>query len=262
MKLYRYLSISGEVARKRARDTIVSSLVYFQSPHNFNDPFDCKTLFHSGRVTDAMWQRHYANAIRIQNSRKSEKEIGDLVKSAMKRGLHNNPTYLKTEAKRLQKVLSNAVKKLGILCMSEVSNDILMWSHYSDGHRGICLQFDSVKLQKHFYMEKVQYRTPYITFKEFLDLFDATLLHKLLIFKSAHWCYECEWRAIHNIHRKDARLLRLPRGIITGVILGCQVSDRNRTLVQGWVNSMEGNLQLYEARKNLSSYGVRIFRLT
>jgi len=262
MKLYRYLSLSGEVAKKRTRNTIVSSLIYFQSPNNFNDPFDCKTSFHCGRATDAMWQRHYANAISIQYPRKSEQEIRDLVESAMKLGLHNNPAYRKEEPSRFQAVLSNAVKKLGMLCMSEVNNDILMWSHYSDGHRGICLQFDKIQLQKHFHVEKVQYRSPYPTFKEFLDLVDTNQLHKLLMFKSEHWCYEHEWRTIHNIHRNKARLLRLPPGILTGVILGCQMSDRNRALVEGWKKSMGRTLRLYEARRNLSNYGVRIFRLT
>lgn len=262
MKLYRYLSLSGRVARKRARNTIVSSMVYFQTPNKFNDPFDCKTSFHYGRATDSAWQRHYTNAIRTQNPRKSEQEIRALVESAMKHEFHKEPTFRENELMRFQAVLSNSVKKLGILCMSEINDDILMWSHYSDGHRGICLQFDKKQLQKYFYVEKVQYRSPYPTFKEFLDLVDNNQLHKLLMFKSDHWEYECEWRAIHNIHRNEARLLRLAPGILTGVILGCHMSDRNRAFIEEWVKSMGNTLHLYEARRNLSSYGVRIFRVT
>jgi len=180
----------------------------------------------------------------------------------MKRGLHKEPTFREEELKRFQAVLSDSVKKLGILCMSEINNDILMWSHYSDGHRGICLQFDKKQLQKYFYIEKVQYRSLYPTFKEFLDLVDTNQLHKLLMFKSEHWEYECEWRAIHNIHRNEARLLRLAPGILTGVILGCQMSDRYRALIGEWVKSMGNTLHLYEAKRNLSSYGVQIFRVT
>jgi len=35
-----------------------------------------------------------------------------------------------------------AIGKYGVLCFSRRWNNILMWSHYADGHKGICLGFD------------------------------------------------------------------------------------------------------------------------
>jgi hypothetical protein len=28
--------------------------------------------------------------------------------------------------------------KVGVMCISEVPDDILMWSHYADCHKGVC----------------------------------------------------------------------------------------------------------------------------
>lgn len=262
MKLYRYISFRGRRHRKRTRDMILSGLVYFQSPNYFNDPFDCKSAFHYGGATDAEWRRHYENKIRISGRGRSEETINDLVESEMKLGRHKHLTYREEQVKIFQSVLSNAVKKLGMLCLSEVNNDILMWSHYSDGHRGICLQFDKKQLQNQFHVESVQYHSRYTSFKTFLDLIQTSELDRLLKRKSRDWKYEREWRVIHNFESKKARLLRLSPGMLTGVILGCQMSTRDKALVGGWVKSLGGTVQLYEATKNTSTYGVRVQRVT
>jgi hypothetical protein len=31
---------------------------------------------------------------------------------------------------------------VGIYCVSTNYDDVLMWSHYADSHKGICLEFD------------------------------------------------------------------------------------------------------------------------
>ena len=34
------------------------------------------------------------------------------------------------------------VDNICFFCMSKVNDDVLMWSHYADNHRGLCLEFD------------------------------------------------------------------------------------------------------------------------
>ena len=31
----------------------------------------------------------------------------------------------------------------GVCCLSEKHDDVLMWSHYSNGHKGFCLKFET-----------------------------------------------------------------------------------------------------------------------
>jgi hypothetical protein len=226
----------------------------------FNDPFDCKTGFHCGNATEAQWRRHFAHL--AAGLGKSKAQVDTMVQSAVKLGLHKKPAYREAEVQRFHKVLGAAARKLGILCMSEVNNNILMWSHYSNGHRGLCLQFDKERMERQFHLERVRYRTLYPSFQEFLALVDANEMGKLLTFKSQYWEYEAEWRAIHNIRRQSARVIQLKEGILTGIILGCQVGAKDRARIERWIGGKQGTMQLYQSRRNRNSYGVRVYRVT
>lgn len=41
----------------------------------------------------------------------------------------------------------------GVSCFSEKVDDLLMWGHYAEGHRGFCLEFDT-SLEKMFQLAK------------------------------------------------------------------------------------------------------------
>ena len=47
------------------------------------------------------------------------------------------------EGERAAEILAD---KLGILCLSERRDDILMWSHYASSHCGVCLEFDTKRM--------------------------------------------------------------------------------------------------------------------
>lgn len=38
--------------------------------------------------------------------------------------------------------IETELQKFGVTCFTENPTDILMWSHYADNHRGVCLSFD------------------------------------------------------------------------------------------------------------------------
>ncbi len=41
-----------------------------------------------------------------------------------------------------QNVSAGVRASLGVICFSERSDSLLMWSHYADNHNGICIEFD------------------------------------------------------------------------------------------------------------------------
>ncbi len=43
------------------------------------------------------------------------------------------------------KCLKDTFQNWGVYCLCEKPDNLLMWSHYADAHRGICLQFDTKK---------------------------------------------------------------------------------------------------------------------
>jgi hypothetical protein len=84
---------------------------------------------------------------------------------------------------------------IGLLCFSKNRKNPVQWSHYADGHKGMCLGFDVPK----DHVREVQY-------VEARPLVDRARLHanmesghaeikRWLNVKYDHWVYEQEWRA-------------------------------------------------------------------
>src|ERR1700690_3587064 len=99
-----------------------------------------------------------------------------------------------------------------------------MWSHYADGHRGLCLEFDTIYLpfndpQK---LKKVIYSNdrPVLNPVEFLikDRIEITPL----ITKSKKWKYEKEWRLIT---RNGNTAIEYNSRALTGIYFGCSMLD-------------------------------------
>jgi hypothetical protein len=77
--------------------------------------------------------------------------------------------------------------RFGMLCLSETWRNPLLWSHYADRHRGICLGFD---VQDAF-VKKVTYVNERI---ELHPPLSEETMQCLLFTKYAGWNYEQEWR--------------------------------------------------------------------
>ena len=52
-------------------------------------------------------------------------------------------------------------RELGVVCLSEINNNILMWSHYAQGHAGFCIEFERTQENFFQYLNKVSGTTPY-----------------------------------------------------------------------------------------------------
>ena len=66
-------------------------------------------------------------------------------------------------AKTTESLQSN-VDASGVLCLSECHDDILMWSHYGDSHRGICLEFKATNTALFGEAQRVKYAETYTDF--------------------------------------------------------------------------------------------------
>ena len=86
----------------------------------------------------------------------------------------------------------------GILCFSRNWKNPLLWSHYADKHRGICLGFDL----NDFYAQEVKYHNNRLDFDETKNVkyagISAYVLDSLRT-KYSHWQYEEEVRALLDL---------------------------------------------------------------
>lgn len=257
--LYRYLRFNRRGNRltdwedNRLKRILIHNELYFALPMKLNDPFDCKTLFTFEGSDEADFRKFFYSLLRHKFRNLSEKGIKKKVDSIIEKKLHENPQWRKDQIETWLKIQLSENAKLGVLCLSKQRDDILMWSHYADGHTGFCLEFDKEGLKSWNFCGPVRYRKVYPTFKEFVNC--PKELHRLfLLRKSDHWKYEKEWRVIVPRNRH----LRFPDHLLTGVILGCQMPERNRNMICRWAESRRTRPKLYRSYKKENQYGLVI----
>jgi hypothetical protein len=125
--------------------------------------------------------------------------------------------------------------KVGVTCFSKHVDEILLWSHYADMHKGFCLEFDTgvpiMEGQQKTELYEVKY--PKSNSYRRIDILD--ILHKpdvlevLLTTKSYQWYYEKEWR----IFRNDGGGKPYPFNseALTGVYFGYKMPQEDKDVI-------------------------------
>lgn len=88
-------------------------------------------------------------------------------------------------------------KETYIASMTEKKNSVLMWSHYGDMHRGICVEYDFDELVK---CENINFILAPINYKkripEIYPEGNLNWLYRVYTTKAEEWNYEHEWRIL------------------------------------------------------------------
>lgn len=97
------------------------------------------------------------------------------------------------------------IDSYGMICFSASWQNPLMWSHYGDKHKGICLGFEVAEehIKTVLYMDKITKaeRDPH----KFTQFLESGGIDKLLTLKYKDWSYEKELRVIVPIEERDAK---------------------------------------------------------
>lgn len=144
-----------------------------------------------------------------------------------------------------------------VACLTTDNKNTVMWGHYADKHRGICIEYDiSPLLDKNendflildkntndFLIRKINYdRTAMIN--ENIELYDLNLLMDLFSIKSKEWEYENEYRILYydNERRKNGLVRPLT---IKSICFGTETPESDKELICDIVENVE---LLYEAK--------------
>jgi len=157
-------------------------------------------------------------------------------------------------------VLLNFRYKIGVLCLSEVRDSILMWAHYTSGYKGFCLEFiNPMQIQLFAEALKVRYRENYPLCKFFADNRDEKLIAALLT-KSYLWKYEKEWRIIE--HESGPGWYHFPKELLTGIIFGSEMKKEKSDLIINWATKYGFQPVYYIVKQHKERYQLVIERLS
>ena len=251
ISLFKYRSLSEEKDKERVKEIFEDHKVWFSNPKDFNDPFEFQ-FTPSFNATYYEKTKAYARFLKKKSSTLTDNVA--MAKASYKILAMGEKGVKEWEDYRLayfNKILANT----GVFSLTEYRNDILMWSHYADKHRGICIEFCPIRDGKlddklmDFLCQafKVSYpdknNLPTINFYKY-NL--SVLNRKSILTKARHWKYEGEWR-IFDVKGGPGKK-SIPEGIISSVILGCQIEKDVRKWVIDLTSTYPTPVTVYETR--------------
>ncbi len=221
--LYHWQRFTPEFLITLLRDQVI----WCSNPASFNDPWDCKPCYNANLQDERERERHiewYGLITRRQFSELPDAEI-----ARRQQFFRDNPNQFEELTKTISPEMWSAVDELyRVYCLGPDVQNTLMWAHYADSHRGICLEF-STRNDLICCALRVEYGREYPLMRLYSDDPDENLIP--LLTKSDVWSYEREYRLVaqersngtdHETLVTDNNYLKLPDGALTSIIVGCQ----------------------------------------
>ena len=216
---------------------LLARTVYFGSPKNFNDPYDCAITAIVDELSDIGLNTVLS-------------ELGATHIASIEPNIRN---MLSERARQtLREVSEEFVQKRGVTCFSETNENLLMWSHYADSGSGMCLKFDT-RDEMFRKVHPVEYvdAFPAIAADELLAEKNYTRLFELYCNKSKDWSYEREWRAFHGI---AGTKYGYESASLAAVFLGPRITNEMANLVATMLKGYDQPVPLYISKRSSTQF--------
>lgn len=219
-------------------------LLRYTQPIALNDPFECLPKKPS--------EKEFRDAI---------KEVSELLN---KTGfpLNENAEILELE-KIYNEAYQNVNNDIGILSLTKNWNNALMWSHYTNSHKGFCVGFDpkdeyfqnflSSDRKKSKMLMEVVYSDKRVEIP--MEFGKKKLEFEPFITKSTDWKYEEEVRVISTLNMSDKKiksnpveihLFKVPHKSIKEIVAGANMDKENEDLIKDFCT--KNKIEFYKSK--------------
>lgn len=247
--LFKYVPLANDEQIEWARQIVQAESIWFSSPDQFNDPQESHfNVSFDGTLYQI--RELYRKIVEQERPECQAEEVDTYVASML------NEPRLRAELDVLvRRSIRNKIRSdHAMLCLGTTNDNYLMWSHYADRHRGICMEFD---LENHREWRRRTRRVHYSRDLPEFNWFDTSDEAKwiaTLLTKHECWAYENEWRVIDLASGQGLR--KLESGMVKSVTLGAETAPDREKLVRGWLR--DTSIQLKGAFHHWCSYGLSI----
>lgn len=243
-------------------------MISFPAPSALNDPFEMQPFYESlsldPKVRRQLTTENAGDALKEELAKalpNVPKEIQDLLKGKEEFidqfadiiapfAVEFSPIILDSATEALGNGIYQGLNKnVGVLSLTEKRDDLLMWAHYADHHRGFVIGFDS----KHSFFdqrlnEKDDFRhlrpVTYTETRPTVQFARDDELAAVLLTKSSEWSYEREWRmllplALQNkeisVQGNRIPLFEFPSDAVMEIIFGCRINEDTRKEIERFI---------------------------
>ncbi len=215
---------------------LINKKIWLATPDSFNDPFDCNIKFKSEINSEAF--RKYL--------KQTDRATGDL-----------NRDY-KTFLEKLEEFRNKDIKKFGVFSMSQINDNILMWSHYANQHEGFCIEF--VRSSNNL-LGDIEVTRPvdyHFNYPEVDPLdsdgnIDHSIFRKMLFIKAKDWSYENEWRLTYDEGNTEEQL---PANI-SSIIFGLRMPEEHKNDIRK-ILADQPNIRFQQATEEEYQFRLKI----
>lgn len=266
-------------------DVLRNRRVRFTQPADFNDPFEFKPVIQEISSDDDVGE--YVEKNYDQLVEEELAKYGSIVPAFAKNVL---PEFIAAQKKNLPALfralspqlitairpkLSELLNRhIGVLCLSEVRNSLVMWGHYASNHCGFVVGFDSehpffnhrrTESDEFGFLRKVKYtqHRPHVT----LANSDSVIWFEQ---KSHEWAYEKEWRVLRVLHEANLviqsqpfsiHLFEFPAAVVREKIVGMRANTALRDEIQ-LLRLNFPQAGLFAANEHSADYAVTVDQST
>ena len=229
--------------------------LYFPCAAEFNDPLDCATpvTLQGGTSDDyrVLFELIAPPMLEQAGHHFTDAELATAIEEMHRETMSDLPKFNRDFTRGVDWDVRN---NHGILCMSEINDNLLMWSHYSDKHRGFCLRFPTDGIFNNSW--KVNYTSTFPTINYFQHSLDE-LTRMVLLTKADVWSYEQEWRILQRNIKPGLRTFKDP-DFVTGVIFGALMPDDQKQNIRTWMDQGGFQVQFYQCHFADQAYALNI----
>ncbi|MEY4903762.1 MAG: hypothetical protein RLZZ292_1577 [Bacteroidota bacterium] len=244
---------------------LTENSIFFSAPSSLNDPYDI-VIPHNYRAEELTNE----NILKSLHQTKKPNITDEMCLERLNSGVFQNGKYV---AESYPCIKDKVDKKVGVFCLSELNDDILMWGHYANCHQGYAVGFDSDELLKFLeshsqedkvlYFGKVKYDDKLPYFPMPCNSNDTDDFKISLGTKFKNWEYEKEHRfLIINPNGIENRVVKFPCELVIEVIIGERMDNESRNEIFFTVLKNYPNAVLKEVKLNLHTYKLEIEEIT
>lgn len=291
-KIYKYTPLSGLKA------TLAHQAFKLSRPSDFNDPIDMYLQETIGQNLEEFLEAlkgefhdYLVNGIKEKPSNNSRyKDILQFMHRAIMSASDDNKEKFRKEIlktpiedmydlDRLRRTndevvgfINTAFSYDGVFCSTTDNNNLLMWAHYADHHRGAVIEYspnvekDSAFLASrpvHYSQERpLPYKDASAMVAGLQRNLDETIrdiVDRLVFTKSSHWSYEQEYRLfVPFMIRPDQEFstLKFHAEELTAIYFGCRMHESDIVDIKKTASQINPDIKLYKATIAPKNYDV------
>ena len=284
--------VTSNVAKKILRELEVR----YSSPLLFNDPFDTQTglkfgfeleefqvpfvteieqLVFGEQEFDCDSTHPMCGVIKVlrvlRHKLKRDDFLAELGKAA-EEGIRTSLEYME----QVNREWIDFLRHVRLFCVVEEPNNLLMWAHYADSHKGAVLKFKCIpELDTALCAARAisyQRDIPVIAnLDEWIDhstgqvrMDFSNTFYQLAFTKSDHWAYEKEWRCYTHRISTEGELLTMS-GIypeeIDSIFLGCRISETDRDEILSLLSGRLDHVKVLQGKTQKRQFDLEFDRI-